>query len=482
MVKFFGESDSPSPDEEINEMEALEDEEEYEEEISYEELKKRMWKDRIRLQKMQERRRNEEPDKLSEAKQEASRRKKMSRAQDAILKYMMKIMEICKGKGFVYGIVTEKGKPITGSSDSLRKWWKEKVHFDKDSPLAIAEFLPAIIERSELDPISCMHLLHELQDTTLGSLLSALMQHCVPPQRRFPLERGQAPPWWPTGNELWWGEQGVSQQYGPPPYRKPHDLKKAWKVSVLAAVIKHMSPNLDKIRRLVRQSKCLQHKMTAHETATWSKVVNNEEALSKLTDKCLKISPSKDDREEDDSQHSPPADNRRHGKRIASSGEKRKCAKTFEGYCSEFRLGFLNKSSRTDHESSSSYDSSEETNPESDLYDNNLIPYGHYSFSLQTISQINTKDDAQNLLFGIDRHNMELTKAGEQMNEVANADISSLTLQDYLDYLSGTIEYLQLPEELQIQRGDMGLNTFIVLRENMDDDQGVTSIWDMGFE
>lgn len=36
------------------------------------------------------------------------------------------------------------------------------------------------------------------------------------------------------------GEQGMSQEHGPPPYRKPHDLKKAWKVSVLASVIKHV--------------------------------------------------------------------------------------------------------------------------------------------------------------------------------------------------------------------------------------------------
>ena len=45
---------------------------------------------------------------------------------------------------------------------------------------------------------------------------------------------------------------------GSPPYKKPHDLKKAWKVGVLTAVIKHMSPDIARIRKLVRQSKCLQ--------------------------------------------------------------------------------------------------------------------------------------------------------------------------------------------------------------------------------
>ncbi|KAK7846558.1 putative ethylene insensitive 3-like 4 protein [Quercus suber] len=85
------------------------------EDISYDELKKRMWKDRMRLQKLKEKLHGE-PESL--AKQEdASCRKKMSRAQDSILMYMVKIMEVCKAQGFVYGIVPEKGKPVTGSSE-----------------------------------------------------------------------------------------------------------------------------------------------------------------------------------------------------------------------------------------------------------------------------------------------------------------------------------------------------------------------------
>lgn len=207
-----------------------------------------------------------------------------------------------------------------------------------------------------------MHLLQDLQDTTLGSLLSALMQHCAPPQRRFPLEKGLAPPWWPTGKELWWGQQGVSHEHGPPPYKKPHDLKKAWKVSVLIVVIKHMSTNnLDRMRRLVRQSKCLQDKMTARDIATWSKVVNSEESmLLRLTNKCLKISDSKEDGDKED-----------HGRddqvgfaTIFPSNEKRKYMFEQQGKdesdlyacqnarCpqSELALGFIDKNSRADHE------------------------------------------------------------------------------------------------------------------------------------
>ncbi|KAI6699610.1 hypothetical protein NL676_013934 [Syzygium grande] len=74
-----------------------------------------------------------------------------------------------------------------------------------------------------------MHLLLDLQDTTLGSILSALIQHCAPPQRKLPMEKGLAPSWWPTGTELRWGDQSIAQEHGPPPYKKPHDLKRPGK-------------------------------------------------------------------------------------------------------------------------------------------------------------------------------------------------------------------------------------------------------------
>ncbi|KAK9003939.1 hypothetical protein V6N11_001758 [Hibiscus sabdariffa] len=104
--------------------------------------------------------------------------------------------------------------------------------------------------------------LKDLQDATLGSLLSSLMQHYNPPQRKYPSEKRIPPLWWPTGNEDWWVKLGL-QQGQSPPYKKPPDLKKMWKVGVLTAMIKHMSPNTAKIRRHVRQSKCLHDKMTA---------------------------------------------------------------------------------------------------------------------------------------------------------------------------------------------------------------------------
>ncbi|CAO2825341.1 unnamed protein product [Amaranthus hypochondriacus] len=258
------------------------------EKISYEDLKKRMWKDHMLMKKFKEsatKKKNvtsnsrgdtSDNTESESSRNEKSRRKKLLRAQDAILKYMVKMMEVCNAKGFVYGIIPEKGKPMTGSSDSLREWWKETVKFEQNAPENVRQRLAVFSN----DAASFLHMLQEIQDSTLGSILSALMQHCTPPQRRFPLDRGLPPPWWPTGEEVWWGQQGVVVvEHGPPPYRKPHELKKAWKISVLSAVIKHMSSDLNHALWLVKKSKSLQAKMTAKDTALWSKIIGKEETL-----------------------------------------------------------------------------------------------------------------------------------------------------------------------------------------------------------
>ncbi|CAN1251469.1 Protein ETHYLENE INSENSITIVE 3 [Linum perenne] len=264
----------------------MEDDYSDEEEIDVDELERRMWRDKMRLKKLKEQTKSKEGIDVAKQRQsqEQARRKKMSRAQDGILKYMLKMMEVCKAQGFVYGIIPEKGKPVTGASDNLREWWKDKVRFDRNGPAAIAKYQAdnSVVPNDRCNSMGpTPHTLQELQDTTLGSLLSALMQHCDPPQRRFPLEKGVSPPWWPSGNEEWWPQLGLPKEQGPPPYKKPHDLKKAWKVGVLTAVIKHMSPDIAKIRKLVRQSKCLQDKMTAKESATWLAIINQEEKLAR---------------------------------------------------------------------------------------------------------------------------------------------------------------------------------------------------------
>lgn len=454
----------------------LDPEEDEVEEISYDDLKKRMWKDRMKLQKLKERD-AEEP--KFQVKKDMSLRKKMSRAQDSVLKYMVKIMEVCNAQGFVYGIVPEKGKTVTGSSDSLREWWKEKVKFDQNAPAAIAEYLPKILEESEVfDPISLLHLLQDIQDNTLGSLLSALMQHCVPPQRRFPLEKGLPPPWWPTGNELWWGDQGVAQEYGAPPYRKPHDLKKAWKVSVLASVIKHMTPDFDRMRRLVRQSKCLQDKMTAKDTFTWAKVVNQEESLSKLAEKALKISQSNEEnaKEKDES-----LDLCKIGAR-----EKRKCIFDREvvvdslfacqnSDCPQSNLesGYLNKNSRTEHElicvyrKNKSVDNNKDIEArESNASQGDLSIYNHQPFTeaqILTPDQIRMVNDHQGVTTGPhDWMNMEPALRNNNGSYWGDHEIGQLGL-DHVTY------------------GDLNLNV-IPSAEDLAPEEHATSVWDLAYE
>ncbi|GAB4856077.1 hypothetical protein Ancab_024717 [Ancistrocladus abbreviatus] len=255
------------------------------EEIEAEDLERRMWRDRVKLKRIKERQKLAAQQAAEKQKPkhttDQARRKKMSRAQDGILKYMLKLMEVCKAQGFVYGIIPEKGKPVSGASDNLRAWWKEKVKFDKNGPAAIAKYEAECLAMSKgvgNGNANGQSTLQDLQDATLGSLLSSLMQHCDPPQRKYPLDQGIPPPWWPSGNEDWWTKLGLTKGQSPP-YKKPHDLKKMWKVGVLTAVIKHMSPDIAKIRRLVRQSKCLQDKMTAKESSIWLGVLSQEESL-----------------------------------------------------------------------------------------------------------------------------------------------------------------------------------------------------------
>ncbi|KAL3581011.1 hypothetical protein D5086_018846 [Populus alba] len=124
------------------EPEATVDDDYSDEEIDVDELERRMWRDKMRLKRLKEQTKSKEGIDIAKQRQsqEQARRKKMSRAQDGILKYMLKMMEVCKAQGFVYGIITEKGKPVTGASDNLREWWKDKVRFDRNGPAAITKY------------------------------------------------------------------------------------------------------------------------------------------------------------------------------------------------------------------------------------------------------------------------------------------------------------------------------------------------------
>ncbi|EOA20396.1 hypothetical protein CARUB_v10000708mg [Capsella rubella] len=260
------------------------------EEMDIEELEKRIWRDKQRLKYLREMAKSGVGKRFSnqlddEFLQHSSKRT-IYKAQDGILKYMSKTMDRCKAQGFVYGIVLENGKTVAGSSDNLREWWKDKVRFDRNGPAAITKHHKDSnpFDSSEIGSEvgeSTAHKLLELQDTTLGALLSALMPNCKPPQRRFPLDKGVTPPWWPTGKEDWWSQLSLPDDCRglPPPYKKPHDLKKLWKVGVLIAVIRHMASDISNIPNLVRRSRSLQEKMTSREGALWLAALNQEKAI-----------------------------------------------------------------------------------------------------------------------------------------------------------------------------------------------------------
>ncbi|KAL5992323.1 ETHYLENE INSENSITIVE 3-like [Asimina triloba] len=80
--------------------------------------------------------------------------------------------EGCKARGFIYGIIPEKGKPVTGSSDNFRAWWREIVKFDQGAAAALANCVAAAEKPDAVELASYMHRLQELQDTTLAGVAS----------------------------------------------------------------------------------------------------------------------------------------------------------------------------------------------------------------------------------------------------------------------------------------------------------------------
>uniref|UniRef100_M4DCR4 Ethylene insensitive 3-like DNA-binding domain-containing protein n=1 Tax=Brassica campestris TaxID=3711 RepID=M4DCR4_BRACM len=91
-------------------------------EFDVDKLEKRIWRQGMRLQRLKERSKNKERD-----------------DEQLISKCMFKMMEVCNAQGFVYGIIPQNGKPIISASHNLQEWWKDKVRFDLNGPIAIAK-------------------------------------------------------------------------------------------------------------------------------------------------------------------------------------------------------------------------------------------------------------------------------------------------------------------------------------------------------
>ncbi|CAL9075052.1 unnamed protein product [Musa acuminata var. zebrina] len=109
-----------------------------------EKLRIRLWNDVIRLKIMREQKSKmmmqHNGATLWYCSQEQSRRKKLARSQERILNEMLELTQEGLALGFVYGIVTYKGKPASGASNNLRAWWKDTVRFDRQGPAAIRKY------------------------------------------------------------------------------------------------------------------------------------------------------------------------------------------------------------------------------------------------------------------------------------------------------------------------------------------------------
>ncbi|CAL5076395.1 unnamed protein product [Urochloa decumbens] len=126
--------------------------------------------------------------------------------------------------------------------------------------------------------------LDRMKSDTLGRMLSALMPLCDPPaalQQRQSWA-GPPPPWWPSATAAWWASDVAAHLHTipvhtPVPYAPAYKLKKVQKVAALVAVVKHLSPDFERIARKVRDHA----RLTVQEENLWKNALANEAARRK---------------------------------------------------------------------------------------------------------------------------------------------------------------------------------------------------------
>lgn len=236
----------------------------------------------VRRRMLQQRERTQDQTKRGRVEQLAEKRKVLAIAR-GILAQLVELESSGHLRGFVYGLIGH-DSCYTGASDNLRPWWKDVINFEKNGPRILKNPVPQTLS---------LRSLQDLQDTSLSSLVSTLMTECTPSQRLFPFEAGIPVEWWPRGTEEWWAELGLPENLKtPPPYRKPHDLKKVWKVAVAAAIIKNIRPNFKLMRDVVAQGQTLQSKMASRENEIWLAVLRGEELAMRCKLRSLSASRS----------------------------------------------------------------------------------------------------------------------------------------------------------------------------------------------
>ncbi|KAG8081142.1 hypothetical protein GUJ93_ZPchr0007g3699 [Zizania palustris] len=118
--------------------------------------------------------------------------------------------------------------------------------------------------------------LFRFQNSTLERMMTELMRECTPPLRAQDRKSGGPPSWWPTAAEPWWFSEVVVHLRGrqmdtPVPFATPRRLKRAEKVAVLVAAVKHITPDFGRISAAANRSR-----LTELEASLWGSALRVE--------------------------------------------------------------------------------------------------------------------------------------------------------------------------------------------------------------
>lgn len=185
-------------------------------------------------------------------------------------------------RGYAYGLILNDGSTVNGASHDLSAWWEDKVRFDKNAMAASYLFHGSDTGASHvygIDPSLPLHkALLQISDSLIGAMVSVLMTmlNSLQPLHECKTASSEAPLWWPTGKDDWWPEL-ADMTKSVPDYKLRHNLRKAHKVAVLVAMIRHMEPNYRAITDIVQQCFYMRkNTITPHEMVAWDAAITEE--------------------------------------------------------------------------------------------------------------------------------------------------------------------------------------------------------------
>jgi hypothetical protein len=143
-------------------------------------------------------------------------------------------------------------------------------------PVQFYGYMPTVAGPTGATPLPLAAALTRFHSATLARMLSELMAVCQPPVKQHESRNNTPPRWWPTAAEPWWAAEVAAHLPRipmPVPFVAAKLLKKAHRVAVLVAMVKHLSPDYGRIAAAVRRCE-----MSASEAALWDSALGNEQA------------------------------------------------------------------------------------------------------------------------------------------------------------------------------------------------------------